>query len=49
VTSTEELVPWLTGGLETRYPGREKLRERLLPLDDGHAAERIVEAEFGGR
>ena len=46
-TTTEGLVPWLTDGLGTHYPGRDALRARLLPLDDGHAAERVVASEWG--
>jgi CDP-glycerol glycerophosphotransferase (TagB/SpsB family) len=45
--TTEDLLPWLTDGLTTSYDGRKRLRAELLPLDDGHAAERIVAAEFG--
>lgn len=46
--STEELLPWLRDGLHQPFPGRDLLREQLLPLDDGAAADRIVAAEFGG-
>ncbi|RYU14517.1 bifunctional glycosyltransferase/CDP-glycerol:glycerophosphate glycerophosphotransferase [Nocardioides iriomotensis] len=46
-TTTEELLPWLTDGLGTSYPGRQRLAEQLLPLDDGHAADRAVAAEWG--
>jgi CDP-glycerol glycerophosphotransferase len=45
-TTTEELLPWLTDGLGTPYPGRTVLAERLLPFDDGHAAARVVAAEW---
>ncbi len=45
--TTEDLLPWLTEGLGARYEGRQRLREQLLPLDDGHAAERLVADEFG--
>ena len=45
--STEELVPWLVDGLGTVHPGRGLLAGQLLPLDDGHAAQRLVDAEWG--
>ena len=44
--TTEDLVPWLTGGLATSYDGRARLRAELLPLDDGHAAERVTAREL---
>lgn len=44
--TAEELLPWLTGGLDAAYPGRAALAEQLLPLDDGHAAARVVAAEW---
>jgi CDP-glycerol glycerophosphotransferase len=49
-TTTEELLPWLAeigDGRRTPYPGRTALADRLLPLDDGHAAARVVAAEWG--
>ena len=48
--TTEDLLPWLTDH-ERRsapYPGRDRLRADLLPLDDGRAAERVVAEELGG-
>ena len=44
--TTEELVPWLAGGLATTYAGRQQLAEQLVPLDDGGAADRVVAAEW---
>ncbi len=45
--TTQELVPWLAGGLDTAYDGRQRLADLLVPLDDGAAAERVVASEWG--
>jgi CDP-glycerol glycerophosphotransferase len=47
-TTTEELLPWLGDGRPgaAPYPGRQRLAEQLLPLDDGHAADRVVTSEW---
>ncbi len=45
--TTEELVPWLAGGLDTAYDGRQRLADLLVPLDDGAAADRVVASEWG--
>ena len=43
-TLVEELA---SGATDTSAPLRAAFRERFNPLDDGHAAARVVDAVFG--